>query len=191
MKLNLGCGSNKIEGYLNVDKVGDPDVKADLEDVPWFFAADDSVDEAVAHHVLEHLGQTTQAFFAIIRELYRVCKDGAVIHLTFPHHRHNNAVDDPSHVRQLTLYGLSLFDQERNRASQAEHKADSTLGLDLGVDFVISNPSYMLEKDVSDRLAAGEITEADIADMERRQNNIIKEVRVDWIVRKGDKANHV
>ena len=33
--LNLGCGSQLMEGYVNVDKFGDPEVRLDLETFTW------------------------------------------------------------------------------------------------------------------------------------------------------------
>ena len=63
MKVNIGCGFNKLDGYLNVDHFPEctPDILWDLENTPWPFD-DGTVDELVAHHVLEHLGQDTTVF---------------------------------------------------------------------------------------------------------------------------------
>ena len=35
IKLHLGSGHKKKDGYVNVDKVGTPDVLHDLEVFPW------------------------------------------------------------------------------------------------------------------------------------------------------------
>jgi hypothetical protein len=37
LRLNLGGGNNRLPGYLNVDKFGDPDLRFDLETFlyPW------------------------------------------------------------------------------------------------------------------------------------------------------------
>ncbi|HEV7393411.1 MAG TPA: methyltransferase domain-containing protein, partial [Burkholderiales bacterium] len=96
MKLNLGCGYNKLEGYINVDSqpACAPDKVVDLEHFPWPFP-DNSVDKIMMTHVLEHLGADKQTFFGIIKELYRVCKPAATVHIIVPHPRHDTFIGDP------------------------------------------------------------------------------------------------
>ena len=54
VRLHLGCGTNKIDGWVNVDAVGScrPDVLHDMVNpLPY---ADLSVDEILAEDLLEH-----------------------------------------------------------------------------------------------------------------------------------------
>ena len=93
MKLNMGCGHNKREGYVNVDMspVCNPDVVWDLETLPWPWQ-DNSVDGVLFNHSLEHLGQIARVFLGMMKELYRVCRDGAEIEINVPHPRHDNFI---------------------------------------------------------------------------------------------------
>jgi predicted SAM-dependent methyltransferase len=71
MKLNLGCGSDIREGYVNVDKfpANEDVVQADLPTLPF---ADNSADEVVLSHVLEHFGYADGE--RLCHEILRVLK---------------------------------------------------------------------------------------------------------------------
>lgn len=133
-KLNLGCGNKILEDYINVDKHGEPDVTKDLEDLPWEWK-DDSVEEILMIHVLEHLGQSTDTYLGIWKEIYRICKKNALIKITVPHHRHDFFVDDPTHVRAITPLGLQLFSKKKNLQWIKDGAANSPLGLQLDINF--------------------------------------------------------
>jgi hypothetical protein len=134
LRLNLGCGMNHLEGCVNVDRFGTPDVRHDLETFPWPWA-DDSVDEILLIHVLGHLGQDPNVFLQIFQEMYRVCRGGATVRIVVPHFRHDFFPGDPTHVRAITPHTLSLFSQRLNREFIERRVSNSPLGLYLGVDF--------------------------------------------------------
>jgi ubiquinone/menaquinone biosynthesis C-methylase UbiE len=136
MKLNLGCGYDIREGYINVDlHNNDPKIiKHDLETIPYPWE-DNSITEIVMRHVLEHLGQNPKVYIAILKDLYRICKDGAIIDITVPHHNHDNFKNDPTHVRIVTPEGLQLFSKKFNQYCIENKFANSTLGLYHNIDF--------------------------------------------------------
>ncbi len=136
LRLNLGCGMNRLEGYVNVDRYGEPDVLHDLEVVPWPWP-DDSVSEILLKHVLEHLGRDPKVYLEIMKELYRVCEDGATIRIVVPHHRHDYFFSDPTHVRAVTTDGMGLFSQRLNRVWMKQGFSHSPLGINLGIDFEV------------------------------------------------------
>ena len=141
LRLNLGCGTKNLAGYINVDKFGEPDLRFDLETFPYPWQ-DNSVAEIEIHHVLEHLGQQTEVYLKIIRELYRICQPNAKIHITVPHHRSDRFFHDPTHVRPITPMGLSMFSKKNNLEWQAKGKAFTLLALYLNVDFEIIKIDY-------------------------------------------------
>jgi hypothetical protein len=141
LRLNLGCGMNRLDGFVNVDKYGEPDLTHDLETFPWPWA-DDSVEEIVLTHVLEHLGRDPNVYIEIMKEMYRVCQDGATIRIVVPHFRHDYFYDDPTHVRAVTPLGLMLFSQRLNREWIARGAANSPLALFHGIDFELTDVKY-------------------------------------------------
>lgn len=176
LKLNLGCGSHKLDGHLNVDfsEVGDPDLVLDLETTPWPWD-DGSVEAIVLRHVLEHLGQAPRVYLAIWQEMYRVCRDGAVVTVTVPHPRHDHYVNDPTHVRPITAGGLALFSQKLNREALAKGFGNTPLALDLGIDFEMTSSSMVPDQTYREALVAGTMTQAQFNDAARMFNNVISE----------------
>ena len=144
MKLNLGCGYNQLEGYINVDQDPrcKPDVVADLEKTLPF--EDSSVDEITLTHVLEHLGQDTKTYLNIWKEFYRVLKDQGVIKIVVPHHLHENFHHDPTHCRKVTPVGVDMFSQERNLHTIETGGSETTLGLQCGIDIGVTEVGYDL-----------------------------------------------
>ncbi len=77
LKLNLGCGNNLLDGFVNIDKYDKAaDVMADICYLPY---EDESVDEIVAYQIIEHLpywqtsfGEHSSPLF--FEECYRVLK---------------------------------------------------------------------------------------------------------------------
>jgi hypothetical protein len=140
LKLNLGCGSRLVPGYVNVDKFGEPDLRFDLETFPWPWP-DGSVSEVLLTHVLEHLGRDVDTYLRIMRELYRVCRGGAEVRIAVPHFRHDFFWDDPTHVRAITPAGLAMFSKRVNREWQAAGASNTPLALYLDVDFELVSTS--------------------------------------------------
>ncbi len=105
MKLNLGCGRKKISGYINCDisKEVNPDKIVDLEKKLPF--KDNSVDEIVANHVFGQI----QNFIPLMHEIYRICKNEAVLKFKVPFYSYPSYYSDPLHVRFFTPFTFDFF----------------------------------------------------------------------------------
>lgn len=105
MKLNLGCHTAKLDGFINIDC--DADVNPDLvlhlgkDKLPF---KDNSVDYVSAYHFFEHIipDETKQ----LIDELYRVCKDKTVIEIVCPHFKSPTAcnIDHKQFISERYFY---------------------------------------------------------------------------------------
>jgi SAM-dependent methyltransferase len=115
VKLNIGCGRNILKDWINVDSVELPgvDIVANLEtcgdhDRPLFTnIADNTVDEILCSHVLEHI----RNILPLMQELWRVAKPGAFMTVRVPYGSSDDAWEDPTHVRAFYLQSFGYFSQ--------------------------------------------------------------------------------
>jgi hypothetical protein len=177
LRLNLGSGNHPLPGYVNVDRFGAPDVVHDLETFPWPWDTS-SVGEIVLNHVLEHLGETTEKFFGVMKELYRVAAPGATIQIAVPHPRHDDFISDPTHVRKITPRGLELFSKAKNDAWEGTHLANTPLARQLDVDLEVVSVSYVLDEPWASQLKDKQVSPEELAAAATRYNNVVKEIRM-------------
>lgn len=178
-RLNLGCGTLKLEGYHNVDRSlnVNADEVVDLEVTPWPWK-DNEFSHVVAKDILEHLGQTPTKFLEIIKELYRVSRNGAIWEIQTPHWRSDNLLNDPTHVRAITPQMMELFNKKHIMWTTKEGLAHSPLAFDLDVDFEICDTSYEFTHIVKDKLKAGEMTQEDLNLAFNTMNNVAESTRM-------------
>ncbi len=179
MRLNMGCGFGKRDGWVNVDisPAAEPDVVCDLEQTPWPWP-DDSAEQVAFVHSLEHMGADPRVFLAIMQELYRVCAPDAVIQIIVPHPRHDNFITDPTHVRAVTPRMLELFDLEKNEQWRKVGASNTPLAFYLSVDFQVLEWRLTLAEPFRTRSAEGKISQEDLRFAVRAYNNVAEEFHI-------------
>lgn len=110
IRINLGSGFKRIEGFVNVDADPnvEPDYLLDLETGRLPFE-DNTVAEVLCSHVMEHIGA---GFIPLMKEIYRVCQPNGIVHIIVPHHRSDIFFGDPTHVRPITPEMMKLFSKK-------------------------------------------------------------------------------
>jgi SAM-dependent methyltransferase len=108
--LDIGCGNNKFPGSLGMDV--NPrtaaDVIHDLDDLPYPFA-DNSFDEVIGRHVIEHVANP----LAVMCELHRITRAGGLVKLVAPHWTNPDFATDLTHRNHLNSYSFRNLTQDR------------------------------------------------------------------------------
>lgn len=112
LRVNLGCGKNPMEGWVNVDSVKGPGVDRiiDLDYAlhrGWFTFGADSVDEVLGVHVIEHLRNP----LTMMQNLWGICRDGAIAMFACPYGSSDDAWTNPTHIRPYFLGSWGFFGQ--------------------------------------------------------------------------------
>lgn len=138
MKLHLGCGHEKLKGYVNCDlsKEVNPDQIVDLEKRLPF--KNNFVEEIIINHALEHVNN----FIQLMEEFYRICKSGAKIKIRVPYFAYPGAFQDPTHVRFFTLKTFDYFSSE----SQFKYYSKATFKIEeKKLRFFVTRPSKFID----------------------------------------------
>jgi len=106
-KLNLGCGKDYKESYVNIDICKDlkADVYHDLGKFPYPFKAN-TFDEILSLGTLELIDAN---FLKIMEELHRICKSGAIIKIRSPVFPNMCSAQDPLTKKFMTWNTFEYF----------------------------------------------------------------------------------
>lgn len=104
-KLNVGCGTDNKQGWINLDSAKLPgvDVIHDIEKLPLPFH-DEELDEILCQDVLEHVD-----WVPVLRDLHRILKKGGIITIRVPHFTSKNNFIDPTHRRRFSINTFDFF----------------------------------------------------------------------------------
>jgi len=98
VRLDLGCGSHKREGFIGVDKAWHEGV-----DVVWNIEhgipVTGAVDYIIADNLMEHIGEP---FIAVMNHCHKALRAGGRMTVIVPGAHTQAAFSDPTHVRYFT-----------------------------------------------------------------------------------------
>lgn len=116
-KLNVGCGTEIKEGYVNLDFVKQPgvDVVHDMNKFPWPFK-DNTFDEVYGSHIFEHV----EDLIKTMKEIHRISKKGALLRLRGPHFSCGVSYRDPTHKRMFSYFTFDYFCKQRDYYKRRE-----------------------------------------------------------------------
>ena len=186
MKINFGCGNKKMDGFLNADKEAgcNPDQVMDMESFPWPFE-ENSVEEVVLQHVLEHVGAETETHKRIIQELYRICKPRAKIQIIVPHPRSAYYLADATHVRPISAETFNLYSKSFCKNAISMGWASTPLAIYWKVDFTVKKVVHYLMPEWLKKHQDKEITDRELTFAINSYNNVVNEIEVVLEVNKG------
>jgi len=104
-KLNLGCGKNYRDGWINLDynTAYKTDIIWDINKFPYPFKKEE-FDYVYCSHILEHVNN----IFKTLNEIERILKKEGILHIIVPHFSNGNGYNDLSHKR---FFGWFTFSQ--------------------------------------------------------------------------------
>jgi len=125
-KLNLGCGADIREGWVNLDaaKLEGIDVVHDINRLPLPFESEE-FDYILCQDVLEHV-----EYVPLLKDLHRILKRGGTLSIRVPHFSSKNNFIDPTHKNFFSIETFDFFAE------------DSAYRRDYYFDFQFKNVAY-------------------------------------------------
>lgn len=110
--IELGCGPNKKEGRIGIDRLDLPgvDIIADINQ-GFPYLTDHCVDEIHSKSLFEHI----EDLGGFMREILRVLKKGGKNHLFVPHFSNPYYYSDYTHTKFMGLYTFYYFVDEKSQ----------------------------------------------------------------------------
>jgi hypothetical protein len=105
VKLNLGCGTSRLDGFVNIDTQPGPNV--DMVGDITRLTFNEPITEVISLHMIEHLTDP----LAILQRLYDICVPDARATFACPYGSSDDADENPTHVRRMFLGSWGFFGQ--------------------------------------------------------------------------------
>jgi ubiquinone/menaquinone biosynthesis C-methylase UbiE len=114
--IELGCGPSKKNGVIGIDvfPLDGVDIVADLEN-GLNFIPDNTVDELLSVHFLEHISNLE----LLIKEIYRVLKPDGVHNVIVPHFSNPHYYSDLTHKKFFGLYTFDYYATDTSKLKRA------------------------------------------------------------------------
>lgn len=108
MKLNIGCGNDIRDGYVNIDnkKLEGVDLVFDVNKLPLPFD-NKSVEFVLCLDLLEHID-----YISLLGEINRVLKKNGKIEIQVPHFNSRFNFIDPTHINRFSIQTFEFFLKE-------------------------------------------------------------------------------
>ncbi len=153
MKLNLGCGNKKLDGFLNVDSYEGthPDKIMDLRKTPYPFD-DNSISEIRMRNILEHLPQDPDQFFGVMQEIYRISQPNARILIRCPHPNHRWQIEDLTHQKAISAESFLLLSRSNCEKNLKADKSKSPLAFIYNIDFELVSYQLILDTNIKEHI---------------------------------------
>ena len=153
MKLNLGCGNKKLDGYINIDltEYCEPDMILNLENTPYPFKSN-SIEEVRMKSVIEHFPIDPTNFFRIMKEIHRICQHKALIYIECPHPSHRWQIVDLTHQKAIHYEGMQMLDKSFCKKLIAAGSTKSPLAIMYDIDYRIVNYEASIDKEAKEHI---------------------------------------
>lgn len=111
LKLDLGCGENKMDDHIGMDFVNykGADVLHDAKVFPYPFP-DDTFTLLSSSHFLEHITREDMTFVKVMNECWRILKPGCQFRIAVPYGGSTMFWADPTHVNGIVPQTFHYFD---------------------------------------------------------------------------------
>ena len=113
IKLDVGCGFNKQDGYVGLDIrpiEGVVDIVHDAETAPYPLP-DECCGVILASHLVEHI--CPKKFMGVMNEWWRLLKEGGQLLVSCPYGRSDGFLQDPTHCNMLNEATMTYFDPDQ------------------------------------------------------------------------------
>lgn len=142
-KLNLGCGHDIKNGWVNLDIADLPgvDIVHDVNDLPLPFE-DVAFDHILAQDILEHLD-----YIPLLKDLHRILKPGGTIEIRVPHFTSRYNFNDPTHKKLFSSKTMDFFvsGASRGRDYYFDFHFSETLRTHISFEKGIYLYNYLIE----------------------------------------------